>query len=245
MGESGFVDVEEGRLYYEADGDGPPLLLLAGGMLDVRLWQPQVERLSQAATVIRCDLRGYGRSTAPTGPYRHCDDVRVLLEQLGIERAWVGGQSLGAGLAIDLALAYPEAVAGLIAAPALPVLGWQWVEGFPPAPALKLVRTEGVEAAKAAFLDLPLNASAMEQPAVAVALRRMVEDYSGWHLHNPDPGTFEAPDAIGRLGEIAAPSLVLVGGRDVLDARLTAERLAADLGRVEQHKIDHVGHYTT
>lgn len=243
MGERGFVDVEDGSLYFERDGDGPPLVLLAGGMLDVRLWEAQVEPLSQAVTLIRCDLRGYGRSSVPTGPYRHCDDVRVLLDRLGIERAWIGGQSLGAGLAIDFALAFPESVAGLIMAPALPVIGWRWVEGFPPEPALKLVRTEGVDAAKAAFLELPLNASAMEHPAVAAALGRMVVDYSGWHLRHPDPGTFEAPDAVSRLGEIAAPALVLVGGRDVPDARLIAERLAADLDRVEHHLIDHVGHY--
>lgn len=126
---SGFVDLDEGRLYYEIAGHGPPLLLLAGGMLDVRLWRPQVESLSQAATVIRCDLRGYGRSTVPTGLYRHCDDVRALLDELAVDRAWVGGQSLGGGIAIDFALAYPESVAGLILAPALPVLGWWWVGG--------------------------------------------------------------------------------------------------------------------
>ena len=216
MSGSGFVDLDGGRLYYEIAGHGPPLLLVAGGMLDVRLWRPQVESLSQATAVIRCDLRGYGRSTVPTGRYRHCDDVRALLDELKIDRVWVGGQSLGAGLAIDFALAHPESGAGLILAPALPVLGWQWVEGFPPAPALKLVRTEGVEAAKEAFSRLPLNASAMEQPDVAALLRRMIGDYSGWHLRNPDPGVFEAPDALERLGELASPALVLVGGRDVL-----------------------------
>lgn len=208
------------------------------------MWSAQIEALAQRYEVIRCDLRGCGRSSLPTPTtYRHCDDLRALLDQLGIDEACIGGQSLGGGIAIDTALAHPDMVRGLILAPALPVPGWRWVEGFPPARALKLARREGVEAAKQAFLDLPMNKSAMEISEAAASLRSMVTDYSGWHLTNRDPGLFAAPDAIDRLNEIAAPALVVVGGRDVVDSLLTAERLAAELPGAEHHVIDHVGHY--
>lgn len=244
MGVQGFAEVEGGRIHWERDGAGPPVVLLAGGMLDTRLWDAQVTPLAQRYTVIRCDLRGYGRSSLPTDvAYRHCDDVRALLEHLGVDQACIVGQSLCGGIAIDVALAHPDAVRGLILAPALPVLGWRWVEGFPPAPALKLARIDGVDAAKAAFLDLPLNASAMEIPDVAASLTEMLAAYSGWHLTHRDPGVFAAPDAVDRLNEIAAPALVVVGRRDVLDSLLTAERLAAELADAEHHVIDHVGHY--
>lgn len=244
MLDHGFVDIAGGRLYYERDGEGPPVLLIPGGTLDVRMWAPQVEALSSRFTFVRYDPRGYGRSSEPTdAPYRHCDDLRALLDLLGIDRVCIGGQSLGATIAIDFTFAYPELVRGLVLAPALPVMGWEWVEGFPPAPALRLARSEGVEAAKAAMLELPLNASAMRVPTAAATLRQMITDYSGWHLQHSDPGSFEAPDAIERLSAIAAPALVVIGGRDVLDSRLTAERLAAELGDVEHHLIEHVGHY--
>ena len=243
MVDRGFADVEGGRLYYERDGDGPALLF-TGGALDLRMWRYQIEALSPCYSFIRCDLRGYGRSSEPTdAPYRHCDDVRVLLEALGVDRLCLGGQSFGGTVALDFALAYPEVVAGLILAPALPVLGWDWVEGFPVKPALEAGLRDGVDAYKQAFFELPLNASAMADPGVAPLLREMIGDYSGWHLAHRDPGRFEAPNAIGRLGEVDVPTLIVVGGDEVLDGRLVAEHMAAQLVNAEQHRIEHVGHY--
>lgn len=151
----GFVEVERGRLYYERDGHGPPLVV-TGGALDVRLWSSQLEALSLVCTFVRADLRGYGRSPEPVAPYRHCDDLAVLMEALGVDQGMGGGQSMGATVAVDLALAHPDLVAGLVLAPLLPVLGWEWVEEFPLKPALELIATEGQEAAQAAYLELPL-----------------------------------------------------------------------------------------
>ena len=203
----------------------------------------RIEPISQRYTVVRFDLRGDGRSSIPdTCPYRHCDDARAVLRTLGIERACILGQSFGGTVAIDAAFAYPDVVEGLILAPALPVKGWQWVEEFPLKPALRLARKDGWDAARAAILDLPLFASEMSIPDVATQLRQMVADHSGWHFGNADPATFEAPDAIERLSHIVAPALVVVGGRDVLDSRLTADALAAGLADAELHVVGHVGH---
>lgn len=245
MTDRGFVDVEGGQLYYERDGHGPGIVLMHGGiLLDLRMWEPQVPALSQDNSLVRFDLRGYGRSSDPTGePYRPVDDLRSVLDALDLGRACIGGQSLGGTIAVDFALAYPERVDALILAPALPVMGWEWVEGFPPAPALRLVRTQGVDAALAACLDLPLHASAMEIPHVAEQLRRMAQETSGWHLTHRVSTVFAAPDAIERLAEITAPALVLIGGRDVLDSRLTSQRLADTMPNSEHHLIPHVGHY--
>lgn len=243
MGEQGFVEIDDGRLFYERDGVGPAVVLIAGGFLDVRMYSQQVKALSRDYSLIRCDLRGFGQSSTPTGaPYRHCDDLKRLLDQLGLDRACVGGVSLGGTVALDLAFAYPELVNDLILAPALPVPGWDWVEGFPIAPAFEVARREGSDAFAAAFLDLPLMASAMAIPDVAASLRQMAGDYSCWHLQHRDLGTFEAPDAIDRLHEVIAPALVVVGRHDVLDSRLVAERLATGLVNAEHHLIEHVGH---
>lgn len=244
MGHRGWIDVDGGRLYYEVDGDGPAVMLIHGGVfLDLRMWEPQIVAISEQYTVVRFDLRGYGRSSSPdTRPYRHCDDARAVLRALDIERACIVGQSLGGTVAIDIAFAYPDVIEALILAPALPVKGWHWVEEFPLKPALQLARNEGWNTAKAAILDLPLFASEMSIPDVATQLRQMVADYSGWHFCNDDPATFEAPDAIERLSHIVAPALVMVGNRDVLDSRLTADALAAGLANAELHVIEHVGH---
>ena len=243
MTDRGFAEIDDGRLYDERDGDGPALLF-TGGLVDVRMWEPQTEALSQDYSLVRCDLRGYGRSSMPSGaPYRHCHDLAALLGELGIDRVCIGGQSLGGAVALDFALAYPEMVRGLILAPVLPLLGWEWVEGLPVKPAIEVGTSEGPDAFKSAFLGLPLNATAMAKPPLARLLREMLDDYSGWHLEHRDPGGFEEPNAIDRLHEIDAPALVLVGEQDVLDARLAADHLATALANAEHHTLDGVGHY--
>ncbi len=243
MHENGFVEVENGRMYFERDGDGPAVVLISAGFQDVRQYAPQVESLSSRYMLVRSDLRGFGRSSdPPDGAYRHCDDLSLLLEGLGIEQACIGGQSFGGTVALDFAFAHPDKVRGLVLAPALPVSGWRWVEGFPVSAALKSGRTDGVEAFRAAFLSLPLTARTMSTPASATALRQMIEDYSGWHLRHRDRAEFAAPDAIDRLHEVDAPALVLVGGCDVLDSQLVAARLADELPGAEHHLIEHVGH---
>lgn len=76
-------------LAHDVQGSGPPLLLIHGGTLDRRMWEPNMAALTERHRVVRCDLRGYGASPPPDGPYSHADDVRALLATLGIERAAV------------------------------------------------------------------------------------------------------------------------------------------------------------
>lgn len=115
MGTHGFADIEAGRIHWQCDGNGPPVVLLGGGMLDARLWDSNIDPLAQRYTVVRCDLRGYGRSSLPNETiYRHCDDVRALIDHLGLEEVCIGGQSLCGSIAIDVAPAHPDDVRGLI-----------------------------------------------------------------------------------------------------------------------------------
>src|SRR5688572_6773298 len=109
----------EVELYYEVEGSGPALVLGHSIGMDVTLWQPVAERLADAYTVVRFDARGHGRSDKPPGPYRveaMAEDVYGLLQAVGLERAVVGGLSLGGSLGLALALAHPEAVEALILA---------------------------------------------------------------------------------------------------------------------------------
>jgi pimeloyl-ACP methyl ester carboxylesterase len=80
--ESGFAEVNGGRLYYEALGKGPAVLLVHGGLVDSRMWDAQMKPLSKHFRVVRFDIRGYGRSPAPTGEYYPHEDIRILLDYL-------------------------------------------------------------------------------------------------------------------------------------------------------------------
>jgi 3-oxoadipate enol-lactonase len=115
------VGVTTVALHHVIDGpdDGPPLLLGASLGTSTEMWTDNVAGLSEHHRVIRYDHRGQGRSPEPPGPYEIADlgrDVLALLDALGIERAAVGGVSLGGMIAMWLGAHAPERVDRVIAA---------------------------------------------------------------------------------------------------------------------------------
>jgi pimeloyl-ACP methyl ester carboxylesterase len=111
---AGRVMLDDGELGYERRGDGPPVVLLHGGGLSGVTWDGQVAWLERDHTVIRYDARGRGGSSPPEGPFSHHEDLRHVLDGLGVERATLVGLSLGARTAIDFALLHPDRVADLV-----------------------------------------------------------------------------------------------------------------------------------
>ena len=93
------------------------LVLLHAGVADRRMWDPVWDDLAGLHDVVRVDLRGFGASTTrPADGWSHVADVLGALEALAIDRAHVVGASLGAGVALELALARPDLVASLVLA---------------------------------------------------------------------------------------------------------------------------------
>lgn len=111
---SGQVNVGGASLFYETAGAGSPIVLLHGLDRDHRLWDEQVAPLAHAHTVVRYDLRGFGRSTAGSHSGTHAADLKALLDHLELVPVSLVGISLGGGVAIDFAMAYPSAVRALI-----------------------------------------------------------------------------------------------------------------------------------
>ena len=107
-----------------------PLLLLHAGVADSRMWDTQVDALALSFRVLRCDLRGYGRSPLPDGPFAYHEDVHALLSATGLDTVWLVGASFGAEVAVDYALTHPERVRGM-------VLAFPNVGGFEPSAAVK------------------------------------------------------------------------------------------------------------
>ena len=77
------------------------------------MWDLQAQALANSYRVIRCDLRGFGRSTTEHVEFAYWADVAALLDHIGVDRAHVVGQSIGGSIALDLALARPACVATL------------------------------------------------------------------------------------------------------------------------------------
>ena len=108
--EKGWVALPDATLYYEAWGEGEPLIFVHGHSLDRRMWRKQVEYFKEYYRVICYDARGYGRSSKQREEelFTHADDLVALMDALKIDRAHLVGLSMGGFIVGDMVAMYPE-----------------------------------------------------------------------------------------------------------------------------------------
>ena len=223
--ETGFAEVDDGRLYYEIAGTGPPLVFLHGFTLDTRMWDDQFAHFADRHRVLRYDMRGFGRSTLPTeAPFSNHDDLRALLDHHGIDRAHLCGLSSGGGTAIDLALEDPGRVLSLVlissALGGVPGVGSMG----PTVAAMYAAGAAGdLTGARKLWVGSALFAPATRDPGVAGRLRDMVDTWSGWHLTHEANHVDPDPVPAGRLATLVAPTLLMTGELDEVPPMIAAK----------------------
>ncbi len=110
------VEANGAAFHVARQGDGPPLLLLHGWPEFWLTWEPVMGRLADRHTLIAPDLRGFGDSAKPEGPWgnaAHAADMLALLAALGVDKAGVVGHDVGGGVMQAMARAEPDRCAGL------------------------------------------------------------------------------------------------------------------------------------
>jgi 3-oxoadipate enol-lactonase len=232
-----------GWLRYASAGDGEPVVLIHGFGLDSSMWDAQWPALAQNQRVIRYDLRGYGDSSVPEGPYSHVDDLLALIDFLGARPAHLVGLSLGGRVALRVAAQKPEAVRSLtLADPALDGHLWShdWLQRW--RKMTDAAKRGDLAAAKKLWREHILFEPANKDPKVADALRVMIDRYSGWHLAHPDPGTAPHTPVAQVLSSISIPTLVVVGELDLPDFQSIARRLGQEIPQAELRTIAGSGH---
>ncbi len=227
-------------LYYEASGAGEPVVLIHAFSVDRRMWAAQIAMLERQFRVIRYDLRGHGKSDAPSAPYAQHEDLRSVLDAVKVGRATLIGLSAGAEVATDFAIAYPDRVARLIlAAPGL--------SGFvtPPLPWMQPVfdaagKGDPAAAAKL-WADTPIMALRNDLSAAAT-LRDLVDGNARLWTFRTNPVQRLTPPAIKRLSEIKVPTLVIVGDQDLPHIKEAAGLLVAGISGARLVTIPRAGH---
>jgi len=240
---TGMVEVNRTSLYYEMMGDGQPLVLIHGGLLDSRMWDGQFKAFSPLYQVIRYDFRGYGKSALPKGKYSHVKDLYGLLKILGIEQAHIIGLSLGGTIAIDFALDYPENVSSLILVSAVPV-GLRSLDDELTRETLaiyELARNNDFQEAVARWLDHPVFKTIPSKSRKKI--QKMISDnLSSWMLPQ-DNMIWSSPPAAERLSRIKASTLIIVGEKDVPDILSAADLLENRIGVAIKMMIADAGHH--
>ena len=243
----GIADINGAHLYYEVAGAGHPLVLIHAGIADSRMWDDQMDTFAERFTVIRYDVRGFGRSDGPPGSYSNRADLRGLLAFLGVRHAYLLGCSMGGSIAIDMTLETPDLVAALILVGAA-------VSGRKPSAAL-LEAWEQIDAkdhegdtAGAVELELRMwvDGPRRRPDEVNAAVRERVREMNTaiFERSKTNTGVPEDldPPALGRLGEIRVPTLVVVGDGDVPDVVESAEILASGIAGARKAVMQGVAH---
>jgi pimeloyl-ACP methyl ester carboxylesterase len=222
-------------LHHVVRGSGPAVLLVHAGVADARMWADVAEALAAGRRVVACDLRGFGRTPLTPGRFSNAEDILGLLDELGIERAAVVGASYGGRVALELALRAPERVSalGLIDAAIGEPFDWSpEIRAFGEAEDAALEAGDieaAVELNVRTWVDGPRRSPGTVDPAVRDLVAAMQRDAFHAQLGvDADDDELDPPVA-GRLHEVRAPALVMVGEHDVADFHRIAERLVAEL----------------
>lgn len=245
-------------------GDRGPLIVLVNGLGgSIRAWPSLVKSLAPAHRLVSWDYRGLYRSGRPADPGAvrvedHCEDLGVVIEQVGGGPAVLVGWSMGVQVSVQYTLDHPDPVAGLVlvcGAPGDPFAGIfgtassrHWVPALcrlveaGPRPFGALVR------GLAAFPATPalLRRSGMVAGSCDVALLRVLaRDLAGldWRLYARSIRAMGCHDAWDRLGEIRVPVLAVGGTHDMITPASVASAIAAGVCDGEAFIIEGATHY--
>lgn len=199
-------------IYYEVSGTGTPVVLAHAFSVDRRMWESQIRALETSFRVVRYDLRGHGRSAAPSGLYSGHADLREVLDALQIDRAAIVGLSAGSEVAVNFALTYPGRIARLVLAS--PGLGGYRVPPLPWASAVfQAAATGDAQAAAKLWSETPIMALQGSGSARDTIRSLVMDNWRLWTYRRTELPLM--PPAVNRLAEIKAPALVIVGAEDL------------------------------
>ena len=205
-------------LHYEEQGRGMPLILLHGFPLDHRIWQPQLEDVSNVARVLTPDLPGFGGSpplaAAPATMDAYAQAVLDWADGIGLRHFILAGHSMGGYIALAAARLAPERLAGLVLV-ATRAGADSAAARENRAKMAAAIQEHGAQAAVDAMLPKLLAPAAADQPSL------LVDQVQAIMLAQPPAGLVPAvramaarPDSTPDLEDLTMPLLILHGAAD-------------------------------
>src|SRR5689334_17003392 len=240
-----FIRVNDVQLAYTDTGIGRPIVLIHGYPFNRSLWNEQVVALSSSYRVIAPDLRGFGESDAAPGTATMnlmAQDVALLLNQLGIARAVIGGLSMGGYVALAFYKQLPSRVRALILADTRAQADTEEGKQTRAQQAEKAL-TEGMAGIADAMLPKLLTPETVSKhPEVVKRVRDMMvktkPEGAAAALH----GMAERDDQTSLLAKISVPTLIMVGAEDAITPVADSEKMHAAIAGSHLVVLENAGH---
>ena len=241
------IHVNNIDIYYEAHGEGEPLILIGGLTADHNVWKGPLRVFSKQYRVIIFDNRGAGQSSAPDYPYSTkmmADDTVALMNYLNIDSASIIGHSMGGCIAQQIAIHYPEKINKLV------------------------IACSRARPSKLADMALSMRAKLMDMNVDELTLTEYmmpflfseyflkqltnVKGFLQWSMQNPHPQTptgFKQQlhavithDITQEIHAINTPTLIISGEEDCLMPPRMGEHFANELSNAKFVLIEKSGH---
>lgn len=242
------VEVDGRRQRYLEAGSGWPLVLLHAFPLTADLWRPQLERVPRGWRFLAPDLRGFGPSGAISPPASMDDmaaGVSRFLDALEIDKAVIGGLSMGGYVTMALYRMAPERFTAMVLANTR--AGADSPEGRAAREKMtKLVTREGPSAVADEMLPKLLGATTRRaRPHLERLVRGLVESNSAAGIAAALTAIKERPDSMATLERSAVPALVLAAEEDTIIPASDAEAMARALPRAQLVVLAAAGHLSS
>jgi pimeloyl-ACP methyl ester carboxylesterase len=240
------VNVDGRATRYLEAGAGRPLILLHPFPMSADAWRPQFDRVPDGWRFLAPDLRGFGDPSASATPAltmdEHARDVLALMDVWRIERAVVGGLSMGGYIAFALFRLAPERIEALVLADTRPQP--DSLDGRKARQALlELLHHKGIGAVADDMLPKLLGETTRrERPLVVAQVRKLIEASTPEAIDAAVHALMSRPDSTPDLARIRCPALVIVGEEDTVTPPADARALHAGIDGATLAVLAHAGH---
>ena len=229
------------EMNYELSGEGNCLVLIHGYTDNLNLWYNQVSVLSAHCRMLTYDVRGFGKTEVRGGTYSmglFAEDLRALLEALGIESACVLGYSMGGRIALEFAQTYPEMTAGLVFANS----------GIGETPSQEMQERRKMMVDVLQQGDIEVISELMTEASFSPGLKERnptaYEKYKSIKMQN-DPSEYLAVmqaivgaiDSPADFGSLRCPTLIIAGDRDGFMSVSVGEAMRDAIPDAEMHVL--------
>lgn len=234
------------EISYTDVGSGKPIVLIHAFPADQNLWQPQRDGLKSHLRVITLDLLGFGKAASVDGKAitmtEYADEVKQLLDQLHIDKAVIGGESMGGYVALAFLEKYPERVSGLILSDTQSVNDSDEARKKREASAVDVL-TNGTAGLIKDFLPKALSPAASD--TTRVYLKSIFDAQSPFSVASGLRGMALRKDLSQVLAESSLPTLIITGTEDVVISPAQSEAMHRLARNSKLVKISNAGHLSS